>query len=123
MSFNPVGRPELSIKGNKHSAIAIQSNGDTFRADTPEQLMQQIVGWSFPVQSVKLWLQGKTLGTELNLSYNDNNQLQSFDTPAWHASIDRYKAVGEKILPHRIKLENNQLRLTIIIKQHHQHFL
>lgn len=121
--FNPLGRPELSIKGNQHSAYAIKVDGETFRAETPEALMQQITGWSFPVQAVKQWLQGKPFGNESQLTYDDNQHIQSFNTPTWKVRIDKYKPIGDKTFPHRLKLEKDGLRLTIIIKQHHHNFL
>lgn len=121
--FNPFGQAELSIKGNQYSAYAIKANQQTFTAKTPEALMQQIAGWSFPVQAVKQWLQGKTFGNESQLIYNSKKQLQSFNTPTWQVHIDKYTVVGEKIYPHRLKLSKKDLRLTIIIKQHHQNFL
>ena len=120
--FNPLGQAELSIKGNQNSAFAISANRQTFIADTPEELMQEITGWSFPVAAVKQWLQGKTFGNERDLEYNSEQQLQSFNTPIWQVKIDKYKTVGDKIYPHRIKLSKEDLRLTIIIKQHHQNF-
>ncbi|NRB40149.1 MAG: outer membrane lipoprotein LolB [Pseudomonadales bacterium] len=121
--FNPLGRPELSIKGNDKQAFAVQADGTSYYAQDPEQLMQRITGWSFPMNAVKQWMQGKTLGDERNRQYNQEQQLQSFDTPIWHVELSKYKAVGDQLFPHRLRLEKNDLRLTIIIKQHHANFL
>lgn len=116
--FNPLGQPQLTLKGNQSIATASTSGGEYYQGDTPEQLMQQIAGWSFPVNNVRQWLQGKTAGNETLLNYNELHQLQSFSTQMWQVNLDKYKPVGDNNFPHRLKLRNENMKITLIIKQH-----
>lgn len=118
--FNSLSQPILTLKGNQKNASLSTADGKHYHADSAETLMQQISGWSFPVDAVKFWLQGQLYGNEQALEYNSLGQLIAFSTPVWQVTVDKYKNVGGSMLPHRLKLIKPDLRLTIIIKQHQQ---
>lgn len=116
--FNTLGQPVLTLKGNDNGASMSTADGQYYEADSAEALMQQISGWSFPVDAVKFWLQGQTFGNEQQIEYNAQGQLSAFITPTWAVSLDKYKTINNTSLPYRLKLQKPELRLTIIIKQH-----
>lgn len=116
--FNALGRLELTLSGNRHFARAERSDGHKAEAENAEALLQQLVGWSFPVSATRFWLQGQTAGYENNIKHHDDNTLAGFTTPAWQVTLDRYRAVDGKNLPHRIKLNRDDISVTLIVKNH-----
>jgi len=104
--FNTLGQTQLTLSGNNRYARIETMDGETSTANTPEELLEQVTGWHFPISSMRYWIQGK-----------DGN-LDTFNTVQWQASIQQYKPVAKQLLPHRIKLQQDDLKITLIIKQH-----
>lgn len=116
--FNTLGRLELTLSGDSTFARAESSDGKVAHADNAEELLHKITGWSFPVTNARYWLQGQTTGNESDIHLNEHNKPATFSTSTWQVALDRYKDVDGKILPHRIKLDGNDLTLTLIVKDH-----
>lgn len=116
--FNSIGQIQLTLSGNGQQATAIQPNGETHIADSPEALLLQLTGWYFPVSSARHWLQGRTDGHEHAIAYNDQALPEQFTALQWHVTLNNYQPVQNKPLPHRIRLQQDQLTLTMIISDH-----
>ncbi|HEY9033379.1 MAG TPA: lipoprotein insertase outer membrane protein LolB [Pseudomonadales bacterium] len=116
--FNSLGRLELTLSGDHHHALAVQANGEHHRADTPEQLLQQLTGWSFPLADSRHWLQGQAAGNEQHSSHNAAGQLDTLVSGDWQVLLDKYQPVDGKPLPHRLQLQHTPMTLTLIVKQH-----
>lgn len=116
--FNALGQIQLTLTGNQYQAVIQKANGDTATASTPEELLEQVTGWYFPVSSVRYWLQGKTQGTEQNITRFTDNYLHTFSTANWQVTLEQYKPVAQQTLPHKIQLQQTDLNITLIIKEH-----
>lgn len=116
--FNTLGQPELTLTGSNRYAMAQQKDGSTVTANTPEQLLDQVIGWHFPVSSVRYWIQGKLEGSEQNITRSEDDLLNSFNTTEWQATLGNYKPVTAALLPHKLKLQHEELTITLIIKEH-----
>lgn len=116
--FNTLGQTQLTLSGNNSFAKIEKMNGDTATANTPEELLKQVTGWYFPISSMRYWLQGKTQGDEHNIIRTSEGNLNTFSTSHWQATLEKYKDVAQQPLPHKIKLQKNDLKITLIIKQH-----
>ncbi len=116
--LNHLGQIQLTITGNKKIAIAQQPDGKTEKAKTPEELLKKLTGWYFPVTSARFWLQGIPQGGESDIQRSNEGFLTQFNTREWHADLSNYKAVDGVFLPHKIKLEQAKLSITLIVKQH-----
>ena len=77
--FDPLGRPRMTLTGDQLTAQLSLADGQLFSADSAEQLMHDNLGWSFPVNSVRLWLQGQPSMAAVNAVYT-NGDLQQFNT-------------------------------------------
>lgn len=116
--FNSLGQVQLTITGNRKNAMAQQPDGKTTLADTPEELLEKLTGWYFPVTSAHFWLQGRTQGFETGIQRSAEGFLTQLDTEQWHATLGSYKAVDGIFLPHKIKLEQEKLSITLVVKEH-----
>ncbi len=116
--INAIGQTQFTLSGSDHQASIQKANGETATADTPEELLEQVTGWHFPVSAVRHWMQGKTQGSEKNIIRTDEGHLYTFNTENWQATLEQYKPVAQQMLPHKIKLQQNDLKITLIIKQH-----
>lgn len=116
--LNSIGQIQLTITGNNKQAKAQQPDGKTTTAKTPEELLQKLTGWYFPVTASRYWLQGQTQGTETDILHLENGFLYQFQSNPWKAVLSNYKSVDGVFLPHKIQLSQDKLSLTLIVKQH-----
>lgn len=117
--MNPLGQIQLTLVGNKHYARAVDNEGHDYQSKNAEQLLFSLTGWHFPIQPVLLWLQGQADQFAYALVYNEQ-QLQSLKSQQWLVNLSHYRQVEGQLLPHRIRIEQEDglLTLTLIIKQH-----
>ena len=54
----PFGSGALTIRGNDSKVILLTSDGQSFVASTPEELMLAQLGWSVPLSQLRYWLVG-----------------------------------------------------------------
>ena len=54
----PFGSGALTIRGNNSQVILLTSDGQSFLAGTPEELMLAQLGWSVPLSQLSYWLVG-----------------------------------------------------------------
>ena len=116
--FNTLGQVQLTLSGNARKTMAQQPDGKTYQADSPEQLLMELTGWYFPVSSARFWLQGQTQGHEENIVRSPEGFITGFQTRQWNVSLASYQAVDGVFLPHRLKLDQDKLHITLVIKDH-----
>ncbi len=119
--FNPLGQLEVTLQGNGNQVIAEKSNGDILKADNAEKLMLQLSGWSLPLQELRQWFKGQASANAMQIQTQDS-LVQSFLTPTWQVALSKYQQNGDHIVPFRIKMKNDNVQLTLIIKQHDPRF-
>jgi outer membrane lipoprotein LolB len=114
-AFNPIGQLQFSLSGDKHTASYQQADGQRIDAATPEQLLQQMTQWSFPVSAVALWINSEMSGNEQLLEYDAQQRLSHFVIDNWQVSW-HYK--GHDTQAYKIRLQSNSATLTLIIKNY-----
>lgn len=114
--MNPLGKVELLLKGWEEHASAKTANGQTFQADSPEELLEELSGWLFPITHAQHWVEGQAGPGSYDLEYNSEQLLVRFKSRDWQVELSNYK--DQK--PRRIKITHQltELRLQMIIKNH-----
>ncbi|MEP1470748.1 MAG: lipoprotein insertase outer membrane protein LolB [Halieaceae bacterium] len=82
---------------------------------TPEAAANS-TGWDLPVHSLSTWVLGiphddKRAG-EMQI---ENDLVQAFSEDGWQIQYERYEQFGLYTLPTRMRIENEELRATIIM--------
>ncbi len=117
-AFGPLGQNLFSLQISPDKALYQQADGRQLTATNAETLLQKAGDFSFPVNHLRFWLQGKPAGDESDVIHNSEQQLSSLKADGWQVNFS-YKP--EKQIPHKIKLHNaqqNDTRLTIINKHY-----
>lgn len=113
----PLGQGSTIISGNPFGARL--ENGDgTYISESPEQLVQQHTGWTIPIHQLLYWVKGipSPRGAS-TLQYNEYGTLRSLQQEGWHLEFDRYADILGTLLPQRIKIQREDLKVTLIIKE------
>jgi outer membrane lipoprotein LolB len=114
--FGPLGSNRVQLSGNPQQVV-LQTGSQTYSAATPEELVQQRLGWEIPVTNLYYWLRGAAAPNvrAARKSYDTNNHLVQLDQQGWHIVYLRYLSVNGVDLPSRILLSNARMQANIII--------
>lgn len=59
--FSPFGQTLANATSTAAGSVLTTSEGQTFRADNPDTLIERALGWRLPVAAMPDWLAGRTL--------------------------------------------------------------
>ncbi|AWM81383.1 outer membrane lipoprotein LolB [Gammaproteobacteria bacterium ESL0073] len=114
----PMGRGATRIVGQKGNvSIEIAGQGK-YSATTPEQLLQEQLGWNIPISNLVWWIKGLPAPeTPYTYKLNAENQLQELKQDDWTIQYQKYQDNNGYWLPERIIAEGQDIRVTIVLKQ------
>src|SRR5579885_802174 len=110
---------ELSwIQDGSHFEVNIRTKDGSYQTDAPEQLMQDKLGWSLPVDGLRYWVLGLPApGTTPQLRLNSEGLLQSMDQEGWHLDYLEYQTADGYRLPRMFTLSDAQRGFRVVIDQ------
>jgi outer membrane lipoprotein LolB len=114
----PLGTGTTIISGNDTGAKLESSSEGTFIAESPEQLLCEHTGWYLPLHNLLYWIKGLP---EPRLpavtEFDERGYLSRLVQGPWQLDFDRYQSSLDVTLPHKIKIYNEDLKVTLVIKQ------
>ncbi len=111
----PLGQGGASISG-KPGYIHIEIAGEgEYEASSPERLLQDTLGWQFPVQSAHWWIKGLPAPDAPYEQQLKDNRLAQLNQNGWTIKYLRYSA-GIEVLPSKLKLARQGIQITLVIK-------
>jgi len=86
--------------------------------DSPSQLLQQELGWSLPVSMLNYWIKGiPAPNSPASYQLNDQGLLENLIQADWQVHFSRYQPLESQTLPGKIRLQQGDISLTLLIKQ------
>jgi outer membrane lipoprotein LolB len=114
----PFGQGSSHLIGNHQQASLTLPGEKPVQAASADELMEQLVGWKFPVLDIRYWVKGQaspnSSATEIR---NSMGLLESLKQHGWNVQLSRYKRVSDNWLPGRIKIVGNEFTFILAIKQ------
>ena len=100
-------------------AVSLEiANRGTFQATSAEELMQQQLGWSLPVEHLLWWVRGLPAPySKSKLQLDSNSLLAKLEQDQWQVEYLSYRTENNLQLPERIKLSGAGLNITLVIKE------
>ena len=116
-----LGQGRTKLRGDAQHIDFIDGSGQRTAGGVPEQLMQTQLGWSLPLAVVPYWLQGELAPGATNWASSSATRSARGDLVAarqlgWQLKFDRYRQVGKRRLPGRVRGHNAELRVTILVR-------
>jgi outer membrane lipoprotein LolB len=95
------------------------AEGGVFYADDAETLLYDHTGWRLPVSGLRLWVMGLPDGNReiSQLRFDEIGRIQLLEQYHWQIQYLQYRQVGMRDLPRKISLQNDKLKLRIVIDQ------
>lgn len=117
--FDPLGRKVAWLRGSDTSVSLRTSDGKNLTATDPQLLMQQNLGWSFPIRSFFYWVKGIPDPGQViwRQEYDGRGRLVLMQQGGWKATFSRYRHVEAGEIPQLAKLERGNLRVKLLIRE------
>ncbi len=117
MLSGPLGQGSTIVSGNPYGARLENSDG-TFISDSPEQLVLEHTGWNIPIHQLLYWVKGIPAPYgDSERTYNEYGTLKTLQQNQWNLEFYRYGEAMGTLLPQKIKITRDDLKVTLIIKE------
>jgi outer membrane lipoprotein LolB len=115
--FGPFGSGAIYITGNGKFVELKESNGKKTTAQSPEMLLQKVVGWQVPITGLTYWLRGlpTPLVPPAKQSQDNQGRLRYLTQQGWNIEYENYQADTLVPLPSKMQLQNGNTKIKIII--------
>lgn len=96
--------------------VKVRTSEQTFVTQRPGVLVTKILGWRFPLTSLRYWVLGlPEPGVPAQLSVNGQGLLTSMQQSEWHIDYPKYTSVEGVRLPKRIVLHNANNTISLVV--------
>lgn len=116
--FGPLGQGSILLRQSQGLASLESSGHGKKEAQTPEQLMQDTLGWQVPISNLQHWIKGTPL-QEINTSEQRMDKqgfITAFKQQGWQIKYLKRQRNNGWLLPKRIVITQDNMRLVIIVK-------
>ncbi len=106
----------INIVGNSKIVTLWKSKSDKVSATTPEELMQDELGWSLPLENLRYWITGLPAPKiKYNATYDSYNHLATLKQGNWNIQYLGFAAFKNIDLPLKLIISNPGLHVKIVI--------
>ena len=98
-------------------SVTMEHDGELFRANTPEDLILQQLGYELPVSYLEYWIRGLPApDSNADMTFNELNQLSLMIQDGWTINYIDPRQYGELTLPRRVEVTRpqNDIRLRFV---------
>ena len=91
---------------------------DTFVHYDAKTLLQQALGWDFPIDSLAFWVKGIPSGNPAEIiSYNQQGRIEKIQMNFWQIDFSKYQSYQGYNLPKMIKAKHPNMSLKVVAKK------
>lgn len=115
--FGPFSQGAVELAGDDKLVTMTFSDGETYSAATPEELLAEVLGWLLPVSALRDWVRGlphapikidkKTL--------DEKGRLTTLSQAGWQVEFVDYAPLEDKDVPAKIFIEHPQLSIRLVM--------
>ncbi len=114
----PFGQGSSHLVGNEQQASLTLPGEETVYASSADALMEQFVGWKFPVLDVRHWVKGQASpNSTATEARNSMGLLEKLQQHGWQVQFSRYQRLADNWLPGRVKIIGNEFTFVLAIKE------
>ncbi len=115
----PFGAGRSVLEGGPDGVVLTTGEG-RFEADTPEQLMEQQLGWSLPISALDNWVRGLPSPiVEYQLTRDTLNFPQRLRQAGWVIDYRDWTRADGLWLPRRLVMSFADWRATLVVNEWH----
>ena len=114
-----LGAGLLELEGSEAGVEAKFANGRRVRAESPETLLEEEVGWSVPLGGLQYWMvgapsPGSAAGT---MELDSEGRLARLEQSGWTVVYEKYRMLDGLALPARIRFSGGSVEGTVVVRR------
>lgn len=116
----PFGQGVLRIETSAADRYRLRlPDGQVYENNSPEALLEDVIGWSLPLSGLDFWVRGLPHGrSEHRYQLDSLGRARSINQDGWRIEyLDYFAADGQVSLPRRFRLGNDDLSLKLVIER------
>lgn len=112
----PFGQGAFQLDGGRHGVEMRVSDGQIYSAADAETLLQQNLGWRFPLSELRYWVIGLPAPrAEPTLTLDAEGRLATLAQDHWTVRYPDYLRVDGVVLPKKVFVDNHDLNVRLVI--------
>ena len=117
--YGSLGSGHLRITVQPDEAVLVDSDGQELRGSTAQAVLEEYIGWPFPVAQLGSWIIGVADPESPALqTWDSDGYVRSIDQAGWQVSLSRYGQFDGHHLPTRYRLvATEQLQNEMLAKR------
>ena len=113
----PLAVGSARISGRTDDAVLELSSQGRFTSNSAEDLLQKGLGWKLPLTQLFWWVRGLPApDSQSQVTLDADSQLNWLEQDGWQVEYLSYTEQNGYALPERIKLQGQNLQVTLVIK-------
>jgi outer membrane lipoprotein LolB len=115
----PLGASAMQLTGEPGHVILKMSDGKTYNATSPEQLLAKQWGWNLPLSYLSYWIRGLPVPhvPQQDAKLDADHRYMELTQQGWHVEFLHYTTGGSIDLPDKIWIRAPTLKAKIVIYQ------
>ena len=114
----PLGQGKIRLQGTAKHLRLERSKQATIETSQPEELLIKELGWLLPIKQIHFWAKGLPApGIMIDQQKLVNGTLAQLQQAGWTLQYSRYQRSNTHLLPGKISMSKEQIRLILIAKQ------
>jgi outer membrane lipoprotein LolB len=105
------------LEGSPEKVTLDSARTGHVEASSPEELMQQSLGWTAPVSLLPKWFQGKPATPSAETILDESGLMKSVLEQNWQADYKSWTTVNNETLPEKFVITGPNTRLTVLVSQ------
>lgn len=99
--------------------VAIETEDKVHTAATPEDLVEEVVGWRLPVSGLRHWLLGLVApGIEIeDMRLDEFGRLEYLEQAGWQIQYKRYSETAMLDMPTKVFMDSERLKARIVVQE------
>lgn len=117
LSSTFLGLGAVRIYGNPGYVTVEESGEDPVSSEYPNEILHNILGVPLPVAKLSYWMKGiPAPDSSAETVKNEFGLNQTIFQDGWQIKLSRYQSISSLPLPGLIKLQQNNIRISLAIK-------
>ena len=109
----------LELEGSDAGVEARFADGRRVRAESPEALLEEEVGWSVPLGGLQYWMVGAPSpgSADGTMEIDSQGRLARLEQSGWTVVYEKYRSLDGLALPARIRFSNESVEGTVVVRR------
>ena len=114
--YSPIGTTVAKIEQNENGAKLTISAKEVYQAQDADQLMEQVMGWHFPLNGMQYWVLGRVAPEgPAEEERGPNNRLMHLKQQEWDIQYADYRPLANIELPYRIIMKRADVVIRFVV--------